>query len=829
MGRKIRKKKLAGVIPEKGKTVKADDYFRFGPPEIARFGKAVVMRNSMSQEQAAEMRKKLAERFPNVELEIDHIVSQIAEMVSHLPPDELLKRAHWEMAYHHSDIRGEFDVGHEGMLSLRMVDYIQSIVASVEPATPVQADVSEEAWQELGSHVGKLFIKLNGDFFLCQAAAMKIKDPDLSTDYEHFFFKAQGYWCNVRGQRYIIHDVPILREVLSPHDSILRDLYGIGADDIASTFEKIQDSLTRGISRTIEDYTSFQSDADRELDHKSKTNTSIPFDREHTHQQLLNEPGWRERSTDIAGRLVGMDMFDVEKLTQLPRALLDDLSWSAGEDKDFFVEGKYRGWPLRVLPVFKRPFLKLDNRYFCFDLYSLFDNSYRVFQRLIIKKKPAYSAVWKDKQQEVSERIPTDLLKKLLPGAQAYRNVYYRWHTRPEAGKNWCETDCLLIYDDFLFVLEVRGGAFTYTSPTTDFESHIESLKNLVLKPAEQGRRFMAYLESADSVKLYDSNHNEIATVSRKQFEHVVICAITLDPFTELASKSQHLKKIGITVGPYPIWSISIDDLWVYSDVFTNPQVFLHYAKERMKALTLDFLETEDELDHLGLYLKHNLYTEHVEEAQANAKGPIKWHGYRVDIDRFFSERFHNPNTSEVLQQQLPSRLKEILDFLAISQKPGRRELASTLLDCSGEWRNRLQKEIAQELKQQTSSGKPKALSGHGDSRITLFCWQREVIEANHDGALDHAYAVMLAANDPDRLLLELSYDNGRLVDINHAFISSASIPKEDMERLKTKSDTLKQQRLVKAKLLEGPLKRNQLCPCGSGKKYKKCCLPLSN
>ena len=446
---------------------------------------------------------------------------------------------------------------------------------------------------------------------------------------------------------------------------------------------------------------------------------------------------------------------------------------------------------------------------------------YRVIQRIIIKKKPSYEVLWKDKQQDVSERVPVELFKKLLPDAQVFKTIHYRWRTGSEGDKNWCEADALILYEDHLLIVEVRGGAFTHTSPTTDFNAHIESLKNLILKPADQGKRFVSYLSSASSVKLYDRNHTEVGAISRDQFEHITICAVTLDPFTEIASRTQHLNKLGIDLGPHPVWSISIDDLRVYTEIFENSLVFLHFVEARMKASKLDIVETEDELDHLGLYLKHNLYTQYIQEM--NAKGPVRWNGYRVDVDNFFSQTITDHKMPCSLRQRMPGRLEEILAFLGSSHKKGRRKLASTLLNCSGDWRNKIAKTIDEELVRQDSSEKPQFFSLHGEPRITVFCWHTELGSLNHKDAVDHAQSVMLATNESDRLLLQLSYTKGKLVGIEHDFLSLGAIPPEDLIRLKSRAEALTQQRLSRARLLPDGVGRNQLCPCGSGKKYKKC------
>jgi hypothetical protein len=371
--------------------------------------------------------------------------------------------------------------------------------------------------------------------------------------------------------------------------------------------------------------------------------------------------------------------------------------------------------------------------------------------------------------------------------------------------------------------VEVKAGAFTYTPPATDFPAYIASLKNLVFNPAEQGKRFIEYLESADVVDLFDSNHNEIGKISKNDFEHITICAVTLDQFTELAAQAQHLKKIGIDVSGYPVWPISIDDLRVYADIFGNPLVFLHFVEQRMRAFRSDLIQTEDELDHLGLYLKHNVYTKYAENLDFN--GRMIWHGYRTDIDHFFTKKLHDPNTTCLLKQNMPTRLKEIIDFLSTSNITSCRKVSSMLLDCGGQWRDNIASGINDVLNQQSSTRRPKPLSTYGDIKITLFCWQKGLLDRNKELALDHTRTAMLVTQDDVRLLVELIYDtNGTLVNIYFEFLTLNGIPVADLKRLEDKAEKLRRQRIDNAKKQRGKIGNNEPCPCGSGKKYKKCC-----
>ena len=106
----------------------------------------------------------------------------------------------------------------------------------------------------------------------------------------------------------------------------------------------------------VEDLRKFQNDVmaklDEKIERKDFAELNDPLDMT---KKVIEESGWEAWQNDIAGRFFGLDLFDLEKVAKLPRLLLDELSWEPGQDAEFFKEGEYKGWPLRIWPVFKRP------------------------------------------------------------------------------------------------------------------------------------------------------------------------------------------------------------------------------------------------------------------------------------------------------------------------------------------------------------------------------------------------------------------------------------------------------------------------------------------
>jgi hypothetical protein len=811
---------------KKRRLAKPDEAFSFGPIAVSRFGKNIIWETHWPEGTFDETQKRLVEHYPEIVKEINSLITEIASLVSALPPAELLKRAWWEMANVQVQIQSESDISPEQGVALRMLDYVQSVIVAVPPIHEQRKELTEEDWTTLRSKVDELFKKTNLEYQLCRSAKQRAEDPHHDPNFEEFNFRAQLYWCNVRGSRYQIHEPEYLRDMFLPHSGVFQELFGISSEQFVREIVKIWHALSFGLQDLFEQLHAFRTEVIEAIESEAASYTDgSELDLTAIARAVIKEHGWEERESSIRDRFEGMDLYDLQKITTLPQRLLDELSWSPGEEGSFFAEGEFRGWPLRVWPVFRRPFIKLDGRYYCFDLYSLFDHIYRGIQRIILRLKPSYADQWNSIQQKASEDLPFKYFNRLLPDSKTFRSVYYRGQIDGGA-IDWCETDGLIAFDDHLFIIEVKGGAFTHTPPASDFPAYVKSLENLVLKPATQGKRFLHYLRSADVVPIFDGKRRKTGEIRLADFRHVTICAVTIDPLTEMAAQVQHLRKIGVDVGSDPVWSISIDDLRVYADVFENPLVFLHYVEQRAQAFRSSVVQTDDEFDHLGLYLKHNHYSGYAEELQRNSKARISFIGYRSSIDRFFADRMYDPATPCPLKQAMPPRILEIVQWLSACKIAGRAEVAAFLLDLDEESRAGIAIAIDAELTKQLTTQRPQPISTHAGVNLTVVCWKDSCVQRKADFALEHAQVVHILSDRERRLLLELMYtDSDVLREVRWHWVDRKNIPLIELPRLRVKVEQLRKARISNMRSARGKIRRNDKCPCGSRKKYKVCCM----
>ena len=770
---------------------------------------------------------ELASHYQKVCDEIDNHIAAASELVSKIDPLQLLDRAYKENAAIAVGKAIEAELGEEDMIARRMIDYVQCLIVSTPPNLENYCDLTNEHWEKLKTHVTAIFYQLVSYFIV--ASAKRETETEVDIAWEILFTKAQMNWCYIKGDRYINHFYTHLLSLFQPHDDVLEELFNISATELVNELEKIQVSLTEGMFDAIQElermhqtfFDMLESELEQEFIPETDEELGAFF------RKKMADYGFKTKFDQELNRFIGLGLFDLEEVTNLPVKLLDNLSWIPGEEKTFLLKGQFKGWPLSLWPTWNKPFLKVNNKYYCFDMYAVSDNIYRAIQKIIYRLKPEYQTTWNDFQKEVSEELPFQIFTKLLPEANFYRNVYYRWKTGENQKTNWIECDGLVLYDDHLFIIEVKAGAFTYTPPTTDAPAYIESIKSLLFTPAEQGQRFLEYLESSENVLIYNEDHKPIGELSRKSFRHVTICGITLDQITELAAKSSHLQAIeGGLPNTTNIWNVSIDDLRVYADILQNPLQFLHFIEQRHEAAKTRLIELEDELDHLGLYLEHNRYAQHAEEfvISNNLKTPytIIWSGYSSEINRYYAELLSKRN-AELPQQEIPTILEEIINQLSKTKTPGRAKVTSRLLDMSSETREQFSTAAKTILDLARKKHRLQSFSFVGDDRVTIYCIPMLVDFEDTFDTEKHMLANLLIANEPDRLLLELTFDGGdHLVNIQSSFWSEEDIDRYGREEIEKFANKLVSQRFSQA-LRQGKIKNNEPCPCGSGKKYKDC------
>lgn len=783
------------------KKEKPDDYFNNGKFEIARYGKHVIMKNIMNETQHKSYVKSIASSYDSIKDEIDKLVMRIREKATSCDPVLLLSFAADIVFQNMLGKSSEIQSGSDDIGTQRMTEYIQSILVS-SPNKYVESDEEidpTEMFFSIQKDIEELYSKIN-IFYMSWGMCIRDKHPEWE-EYASAVMEAQLLYL-VRGQRYQVFEIEYFEKLLIPHDFIFRQLFNISAVDIVEGIKKLEYSLSQGKADAFNNlYKMFDDFRENARDDPEKYIENM-----------------RENHRALTDDLFGTKLRNVVDVTGWDEKFFKELSFGLNQDVCFFGSSEFSGWPIIDLPVQKRPFIKIADKCYCFDYYTFMDNIYRTIQKTVKRLDESY--LWADIQQETSENMVEDVYKQILPGCVIYKNNYY-----PINGswKHAAENDLLILYSGILIIVEVKAGSFVYTAPITDFESHINSYKSLIEKADWQCQRTYDYLLSENNPQIYDQDHNPKIQIEMNKIVDVYMMTVTIDNINDFAAKAEKLNFLNLKSKAI---SLSIDDLMVYRTYFDSPLVFLHYLKQRRAATQEEKIALNDELDHLGMYIKHNCYSLQVAEIPQNTLS--SFFGYREELDGYFGKLYHPKLHPQKPRRELPELFEQILEFLETVEADYKIELSNYLLDFSTDAKDQLCKQVAAAIEREKQTNGIIAIHSGGTGmflRYTCFVNQPGLQPYSDDEKRKYALSSLVRNSEQDRIIINIYYENNKFKKITYQRLVPESVLPDEYNELMSLGEKIAFERVERLQQkVPGKIGRNDLCPCGSSKKYKKCC-----
>lgn len=782
----------------------------------------------MTQQQVDEGRRKDA--AASLMKDMEATAARMRQLIVGMPPHDLLGyiyAQHMMKAIPEQDLieeereaQGLGDLINQNQF---LLEYIHAVLAT-DPA-PDNVEFSEEKCAELFEVSGKL----SGQAMLyAMASSADTKDGAFGPDTADIEFRAKSSWVLLRGHRYQVLEGEFYRYVLAPHEGVLNEIYGVGAMEVAAGFQAMADAVRTGQAFAIE-----------EMMNQFQAARAFAGARGKPLADVMEE--WVAENKDQS-KAVGLAMEDVfrggvanvSRHTNLPQELLADLAYERGEDKEFFAGGEHSGTPYRTLPVRKKPLIKLGADYFAVDPCFTRDAGYRALLFNLLQRKPTYKVEFNERQKVMSEAAFADILSAQLPDAKVLQEVYYK----DPVTKQWSENDTLILIDDVLYLVEAKAGAAaTIASPASDFGRHALAVQDLVIKAYKQCERFFNYLNSADEVPLFhmiDGKYVECALVRHADYRVMLPVGLTVEAFSPLSAFCKELPEIVPLLGKHAFISLSIDDLFVLRRFLPTSGEFAHYMEVRQAVAALRRAHLFDELDHLGAYLKKNRVDIEIAEQLKNDADFVVWDGMSFDVDRSFEGE--NWETDPRPTQEYPEEMLRLFGALDATRKAGWLRADSYLRNLGGEGRS----EFADML-----LGLRKSLNQHNgryfvygqEAETPFFIWLHRsgsIIDWQKVNDKASSAALMMPAATITGLMIEATADGlykaastfpvtrpaDRTTASAHVF--------DDAERMKQRAKNFEQsQKAAPQKIPPAvgipKVGRNDLCPCNSGLKYKKC------
>ncbi len=756
--------------------------------------------------------------------EMKELAAKIRLLVNGMPPEELLGYIYAQLLMMSNsttspELDTEFPSEERNEVQF-LLEYVHAVLAS--DVAPDDVEFDETKCSELFALSRSLREKA---MFFAMVSSANTDNKDFGSDTADIEFHAKSSWVMLRGNRYQVLEGEFYQYVLAQHDDILNDIYGIGAVDIAEGFQQLANTTRTGQANAIEEMLKQFEAAQRFATEKGKQL-----------EEVMEE--WVEvnaQQTKRAGLAVD-DMLrggiaNVSRHTKLPSEFLADLAYQRGEEVDFFSDGDYSGTPYRTLPARKKPLIKLNEDYYAVDPCFIRDAGYRSLLFNLLQKKPEYKEQFKERQKVMSEAAFPEILAEQLANATVYQEVYYK---DPKT-KQWAENDTLVLIDDVLYLVEAKAGAAaTIASPELDFKRHSQSIKDLILKAYKQCERFFEYLKSADEVSIFNlvnGKYEEIGKLRHSDYRVMIPIGLTVESFSPFSAFSKNLPQVKPLLGQHSFVSISIDDLFVLKRMLPTPGIFAHYMEVRQAIAGVKQGLLFDEFDHLGAYLTNNRFDQEIiEKTKSENSGLVICNGLSRVVDKFFESG--QWDTSPIPTQEFPDAVSKALTALDVSRKPGWLSVDSLIRDFGEETRISFGKYLS-DLDNSIEKHPARYFAFGGEGK-PIFVWiQNSKYDVEWEKVNDTASAVAISINTKELMGMLIKVGKGRVYEAAQYF--RVDVPTEQTEsnehiykeaqsmRERTKSPTsVNKQHYLEPKK-KRKIGRNEPCPCGSGKKYKKC------
>jgi len=467
------------------------------------------------------------------------------------------------------------------------------------------------------------------------------------------------------------------------------------------------------------------------------------------------------------------------------------------------------------IEVSKRPlFVFPNNRVFFVDgshildvLWVRYENVAKTFQK------------YQKHKSEWLEKKIVEYLSKIFPSKNVYRNLTYPNPDRDDGSIT--EIDCVIEWGPFLVLVEAKSKQFRMESQFGDAGRLRTDIKANIEDAFEQARRAVRYIEKTHMAKFVESKNGRKLIVNKSNIQRIYLLTVSQHYLAGLATDLAALKNLKLFKGDeYPM-SICLADLEIISEFCDGPDVFLHYIERRLATQKKKVFLCTDEIDFFGAYLDTRLRIEDRFLKKGERKPNwINLGPWSNEFDDWMKYKRGHISKPPSIRLKVPDEIQEILEELRKNERDDAAKwIAFALLDMSDKGLAIISKAIQEFRKAELTSGKFRRLVVQDQDTVISFTASLDLPKS-----LLHRRTAERAIIEKYRRKALKSISFGIMVLDAKPFECATWVegpwePDEEMEKaIKAEPDF----RPAPGQKLPG---RNEACICGSGKKFKKCCL----
>lgn len=466
------------------------------------------------------------------------------------------------------------------------------------------------------------------------------------------------------------------------------------------------------------------------------------------------------------------------------------------ENKSFLELGDYN-------LINSHPLLKRDeNIYILFQHYGLLEAAYESPFYWFLGDK-TYLSKAEENRGNFTENFSAHTLSKIFGKENVYQNIDI-YDNKKRVG----EIDVLVVFANRAIVLQAKSKKLTLGARKGNDNLLADDFKKAIQDSYDQGNDCAKFIQD-EKYKLIDFSGSEISI--RNDYKEVYVFCVVSDHYPSLAFQSQQFLKYEETEIIKPPFVMDIFLLDVMSEMLQNPLYFMSYINKRTSYTGK--LMAQSELTLLSYHLKRNLYLSD-EFSMMMIDEDVT-----VDLDLALLVRkkgIAGKDTPEgILTKYKGTIIGNFLDHINNYEDDNAVELGFFLLTLSEEAIGQINEGTQKAINLFLKDGKNHDFTaGFDDASAGLTIHINKLPDdVAYEKLLEHCKyrKYIQKANNWFGLCIDPLTQQFRFgVMSNKEWVYSKAIGREVVEKI------------IKSKNKIG---RNEKCPCGSGKKYKRCCL----
>lgn len=449
----------------------------------------------------------------------------------------------------------------------------------------------------------------------------RMLDMPLENDTEKFLdWMIHSETIAVRGDGYQEHILEVFNEMFEPHTSFYEQRFGFSIKNLVDFLNVLEDRVICKIGGQNMIYGPFKMWTRwKEWDERTygKCYDIEDFGKRDFSKGLMGD--FFEANPDVPHTEDGQKflcyqpddysgsdkIFWVWPHNEVEKNIMSALSVEFGDNASFIAEGEYKGNILNGHSIYEKPFVKVEDKYYCFTPMIPHRNMFLIAEKLMKSDTAYYNNYFQqnttpNSRDNYIERKVKAVLHSFLPSVVFYPSVNYSI-VEDGVGKT-PELDILGVSDKAVYIIEVKAHELSHKD-RVGIRGAKEKFKASVAEACYQCQRAARFI-AENSAPSFGSGSGAVAIDKSKPIYKI---AVTFQHYSTMIGYMDMLVGSGLMDDSYrDTWIVSLFDLMVCSDFIESECEFIDYL-ELHKTLYSNHSTFNDELDVLNGFLNEDL------------------------------------------------------------------------------------------------------------------------------------------------------------------------------------------------------------------------------